>query len=202
MKKFTQAEDDFLKANYLNIPAKRLSVLLGRPESSARQRILLLGLKVPAEIVAKFKIASQFKKGQTPKNKGKPMPKEMYQKCFATMFKKGQIPHNSKKDWEEVIRLDKTGKKYWMIKLPNERKLKYKHVWIWQTNKGKIKKGYNVVFKDGDSLNCNLKNLECISNAELMERNTIHRFPKELKQVIKLQNKIKRKINEQSKTST
>jgi hypothetical protein len=52
-----------------------------------------------------------------------------------------------------------------------------------------------VVFKDGNQLNCIIENLECISNAELMQRNTIHRFPAELKSTIRLVNKLKRNIN-------
>lgn len=140
--------------------------------------------------------SSRFSPGTIPPNKGKKMKPAVYERCKATMFKKGQLPHNSYKDWQQVLRKDKTGKSYWLIKLPNERKLKHKHVWLWKKHNGEVPKGYNVVFKNGDTTNCVIENLECISNTELMQRNTIHRFPAELKSTIRLVNKLKKAINE------
>jgi len=48
---------------------------------------------------AKFRYA----KGREPENKGKPMSKELYDKCKATMFKKGNEPHNTCYDGHERI---------------------------------------------------------------------------------------------------
>jgi|LakMenEpi03Aug12_release.lakeMendotaPanAssembly.Ray.scaffolds.fasta_scaffold609731_1 actin-related protein len=180
--------------------------ILNRSYCSVSNQAFLMGLKKSndfmkmelekqAERLKIVGVAGRYKKGREPENKGKQMPKELYEKVKRTMFKKGQIPHNSYNDWNEVLRTDKTGKKYWLIKLPNERKLKPKHIWLWETKNGKVEKGFNVVFKDGNQLNCIIENLECISNAELMQRNTIHRFPAELKSTIRLVNKLKRNIN-------
>jgi hypothetical protein len=137
----------------------------------------------------------RFTKGSIPSNKGKKMSDEVYEKVKNTMFKKSKVPHNAYQVWHEVLRKDKCGKDYWMIKLPGEKKLKYKHIWLYECKYGKVKKGFNVAFIDGNSLNCTIENLECISNADLMRRNTIHRFPKELKSTIRLVNKLKRTIN-------
>lgn len=181
--------------------------ILNRSYSSVSNQAFLMGLKKSdaflkmelerqAERLKTSGAAYRYPKGNVPINKGKQMSNEVYEKVKHTMFKKGQMPHNSYKDWDEVLRTDKTGKQYWMIKLPTERKLKPKHIWLWETKNGKVHKGFNVVFKDGNQLNCILENLECISNAELMQRNTIHRFPAELKSTIRLVNKLKRTINE------
>lgn len=202
MKKFTQQEDDFLRANYLAIPTKRMSTMLGRSESSARQRLHLLGLQVPPAIVDGFKKNSQFKKGQIPKNKGKPMSADLYNKVKATMFKKGNQPHNTAAANGVIsIRKDKTGRLYKYIRVALGKWELY-HRFIWEQANGSIPEGMMVAFKDGDTMNCTLENLEVITMAENMARNTIQRFPTELKQVIQLNHKLKRKINEQSKAST
>lgn len=46
------------------------------------------------------------------------------------------------------------------------------HRYIWEQAYGKVLKGHKVVFKDGDTLNCSLENLECISDRELRLRNS------------------------------
>lgn len=180
--------------------------LLNRSYCSVSNQAFLMGLKKSdsfmkmelekqAERLRVVGLSGRYKKGREPENKGKRMPIDVYERCKGTMFKKGQMPHNSYKDWTEVLRSDKSDKNYWLIKLPNERKLKPKHIWLWETKKGKIKNGFNVVFKDGNTTNCIIDNLECISDAELMKRNTIHRLPSELKSTIRLVKKLKRTIN-------
>ncbi|MEO5990386.1 MAG: hypothetical protein ABIP68_02025, partial [Ferruginibacter sp.] len=99
---YTKQEDDFLRANYLTIPTKRMSKLLQRSESSARQRLKLLGITIPREIIEKFRKESQFKKYHLPANKGKKM--EDYASSAAIerskkhRFKKGNLPPNTLHD--------------------------------------------------------------------------------------------------------
>jgi len=136
-------------------------------------------------------VKSRYQKGRKPENKGKPMPKEVYEKVKRTMFKKGHEPHNTNYDGHE--RLSKDG--YIEIRIRKGRYvLKHRHVWE-QAN-GKVPKGYIVVFKNRDPKNIVLENLELISREENMQRNTIHRFPTELKSTIRLVKKLKRTINE------
>lgn len=107
------------------------------------------------------------------------MSADAIERSKQTRFKKGNIPHNALEVGSEVIRVSK-GLSYYMIKVPNQSKLVYKHTWLWEQANGAVPKGFNIVFKNGNSLDCRLENLECISNAELMERNTIHQYPPEL----------------------
>lgn len=187
---YTETICKILNRSYRSVCSQ--SFFMGLKKSDA---FMKMELKKQAERLKVVGVKFRYEKGRTPENKGKKMPNNVYEKVKHTMFKKGQLPHNSYNDWAECLRTDKTGKRYWMIKLPNERKLKPKHIWLWETKNGKLEKGFNVVFKDGNQLNCIIENLECISNAELMQRNTIHRFPAELKSTIKLVNKLKRTIN-------
>lgn len=203
---FSEAEKLKLIELYPNNYTSHIAKIIGRSYSSILNHARKLGLQKTSEFL-KFKKEEQIKylkdsstrhryaKGKIPANKGKKMSAEQYEKCKKTMFKKGNIPHNAKDVYEEVLRSDKNGFSYWMIKLPGEKKLRYKHIWLWESTYGKVEKGYNVVFKDKNSLNCTLENLEYICDAQLMFRNTIHRFPEELKSTIRLVAKLKKQIH-------
>ncbi len=45
------------------------------------------------------------------------------------------------------------------------------HRWVWTLQYGEIPPGHVVRFKDGDTLNCDIENLEVLSLAEHMRRN-------------------------------
>lgn len=134
---------------------------------------------------------SQFKPGNISHNKGKKMPDEVYDKCKNTMFKKGSKPHNSKYDGYERINVDG----YAEVRVKKGVFI-LKHRLIYEQHYGSIPKGMYVIFKDKNKLNFEIDNLELISKKEHMQRNTIQRFPKELKEIMFINSKLKRKINE------
>jgi hypothetical protein len=111
-----------------------------------------------------------FKKGQTSPNKGKKMTKEVYQKAQTTMFKKGDLPHNTKHDGYISIRSDTKGKKYKYIRIRKGKWVQL-HRYVWEQQKGPIPKGMIIIFKDKDSMNCDINNLQMISRAENARRN-------------------------------
>ena len=143
-------------------------------------------------------IAHRFKKGHKPYNKGTKMNADLYEKCKPTMFKKGNRPHNWKPDGSIVERADKTGKIYLYYKVKDSHWILYHHK-IWKDAHGDVPNGCVIRFKDGNSLNCVIENLEIISMIDNMEKNTIQRFPSELQQVIKLKSKLIKKINKNGK---
>lgn len=201
MKFFTEQEDSFLKENYRTIPAKRMAKMLGRSEGTARQRMKLLGIKVPKNIIEKFKRESQFTKGHEPLNKGVPMREWMSKDSLArsakTRFKKGQRVHNEKWDQAIVIRHNhkergEPGYKWIRVSKANWRAY---HVYVWEKAHGSIPNGMIVVFKDRNTMNCNIENLELISREENMRRNTIHRYPPELKFAIRTLKKLNKIIH-------
>ena len=202
MRFFTKQEDNFLKRNYKKIPAKRMSVMLNRTESTARQRMKLLGIIVPPEIVEKFRKKSQFKKGQEPPNKGKKwseyMSREGMRNSRKTTFKKGQRTHNEKHDFDITVRNDKTKTQYLFIRVA-------KGKWVpllrynWEKVNGPIPKGMNLIHADGDRMNCRASNGLLLTNAELMQRNTYHRYPKEIATAIQLSGALTRQINKHLK---
>ena len=76
----------------------------------------------------------------------------------------------------------------------SEGKWEFYHRYKWVQVHGPIQSGYNVVFKDGNTLNCDISNLECISNAELALRNSIHNLPENVKDLIYLKSSLKKAI--------
>jgi hypothetical protein len=136
----------------------------------------------------------RFKKGQEPKNKGQKMPIDMYERLKPTMFKKGQQPKNTKKEGEISIRYDKLNKPYQWIKAGS--KMVPLHTIVWKKEHGALPDGYNIVFKNGNTLDARIENLTCMTNAELMLRNSIQRYPNELVQTIKMLSKLNKIIYE------
>jgi hypothetical protein len=161
-----------------------------------------LGLKKSAEFLKmeltrqadRLKVAGKafhFQPGHESHNKGQKMSKELYEKCSKTMFKSGNEPHNTKYDGYERTTVDG----YIEVRI-KKGVFKLKHRLIYEQNYGQIPKKMYVIFKDKNKLNFDINNLELISLKEHMVRNSIQRFPKELKQLIHLNQKLKKLTNE------
>lgn len=169
--KFTPEEDKFLFENYLTIPAKRMSKILGRSESGARQRMKLLGIEIPAELTESFKKAGQIKPGSIPPNKGKKQTDYMTPEAIArtakTRFKKGNEPHNTKHDGYERITQDG----YIEIRV-RKGVFKLKHRLEWEKVNGPIPDGYILVCKGQDIKDTDPANWEPITMQENMNRNS------------------------------
>jgi hypothetical protein len=149
---------------------------------------------------------TQLKKGHVPFTKGKKQSDyckgKSLERNMATRWKKGNKPCNTKFDGAVTVRHFWTVSPggvipYKMIRI-SEGKWESLHRYLWEQANGKIPSGYNVVFKDGNTLNCVIENLECISNAELMRKNSYRQYPRELQELIETRNKLVKtiKINE------
>ena len=115
------------------------------------------------------------------------------------MFKKGNKPHNTKPIGTINIRADKTGRLYQYIKIKDSHwELLQRQVWT-QAN-GEIPKGTVVNFIDGNFMNCELSNLQLKTRGEMAIMNSIHRYPAEVRDLIKLTNKLKSKTNGKQQT--
>jgi hypothetical protein len=133
----------------------------------------------------------RYKPGSISHNKGKKMPSDIYQKCSKTMFKKGTTPHNTKFDGYERTTVDG----YVEVRI-KQGIFKLKHRLVYEAAYGAIPKNMYVIFKDKNKLNFDIDNLELVSRKEHMIRNSIQRFSKELKEIMFINSKLKRKINE------
>jgi len=212
-KNWTSSEDAIIIDRYPTEDTREMATLLDRTYSMVLNRAFTLGIKKTKEYmqkngyrVQKFGVSTQFVKGHKPDNKGKKqteyMSPEAIDKTKVSRFKKGQKPHNAKPNYYESIRKDKNGHDYIYIKDPNYKVMVGKHVYIWELHHGKVPAGHNIIFKDNDTKNCVIENLDCISNAENMKRNSLHNYPNEIKELTHLKAAINRQINKHSKTKT
>jgi len=145
-------------------------------------------------------IASRFKQGLIPENKGKKqtefMSPEAIERTKATRFKKGDIPRNIKQTGYERI-----DSKDGYIYIKTEDGFKLKHRVVWEQHHGTIPPGHNIQFKDGNILNCTIENLYMISRSEqLRQENSMYaRYPIDVQLAIKAKGALNRQINKLTK---
>lgn len=196
---WTTAEESRLRSLYAATPMSQLIEMLGRPKSAIYGKAKELGLKRSAEFLASEHsgrlrrddnpgVATRFQKGHGTWNKGQPFAAGG--RSTETQFTSGRLPHNHVPIGTEVLASDG----YLKIKVAEPNKWEWTHRRNWQAVHGAIPKGMVLVFKSADHTNCNVDNLELITRRELMNRNTIQRFPPELKQTIRLLGKLRRTI--------
>jgi hypothetical protein len=174
MKRFKPEEKQFILDHYLSLPLRQIDILLGRSFGVTRNAIINRGLSLPQKTAYRNKCFKVFQKGHVLKNE----------------------PHNKRKS-TEIKQWSKKGKPILMILTP-DRKIPLQR-FIWEREFGPIPKGYNIIFKDRNPLNCNLDNLDLVSNSELMIRNSALRFGPELFRIIQLRGALNRQINKKLK---
>ncbi len=184
---------------------------VGRSEKSCYTKAKQLGLKKTPEYLASPAACrlrrgdntgaeTRFKPGNIAWNKGM---KGLQIGGKATQFKPGHRGGKALERYQPIgtERISKDGYLERKINddMPLQKRWRAVHLVLWEEANGPVPKGHAVVFKDGDKSNITLDNLELISRAELMRRNTYHRYGKEIAQAIQLKGAITRKINRMEK---
>ena len=198
-KPLTPQDEQKIKDEYLSKPTKGLADEIGISYGRVMRFLHKNGLSIPKELIEERKQAGRMKKGNTPFNKGKKqieyMSEEAIARTLKTRFKKGQRPHNTNKQGDGAIsvRKDSDGTCYKYIRVSlNRWELYHRH--LWESEHGEIPKGRIVVFKDGNSMNVTLDNLELITRAENMYRNSRHGYPAEVIPSLLLVNQINKTL--------
>tara|TARA_R110000824_G_scaffold396713_1_gene598656 strand:- start:2 stop:613 length:612 start_codon:yes stop_codon:yes gene_type:complete len=160
-----------------------------RSRKSVSLKAFVMGVKYLGDVKG-------YKKGSIPMNKGKKMSAELYAKCSRTYFQKGRLPHNTKSELSLSHRKDKFGKYYWFIRI-SKAVWKPLHRIIYENVHGvKLGKEDCIRFRDGDTNNIHPDNLVYLTVQDNMNMNNPYlHYPAEVVKVIKLNNKLKRKIN-------
>ena len=202
--KWTPEEVGFLVQAYPSGKTQDIAAALRKPLSSVYYKAnKVLGLKKGTDFLqsslsgrvspetCKRGVAHRFRKGQPNPMKGKRRPGRCGE---ATRFKKGQRPFNWVPVGSERISSDGIRQRKVSDTGFPPRDWQSMHSLIWIKANGPIPPGHLVAFRDGDRANIVLENLELVSRGELMLRNTIHRYPAELKDAIRLIGKVGRTI--------
>jgi hypothetical protein len=137
-----------------------------RQQDAIMQKARKLGLKYEGPL------RGGYQKGHTPQNKGKRMPDEIKARIAHTFFKKGHVPKSTKPPGHSGIsvRKDKRGVPYKWIRVAQGEWMPLAHH-TWLNFMGPIPPGHVVRHRDGDTLNCDIKNLELISKGQNLQRN-------------------------------
>lgn len=193
-KHYTKEDDELLRRLYPTMRAAELGEMIGRSDKSVIGRANKLGLKKDRDFVIECSKAGQFKKGQTPPNKGKKwedyLSKEQQERSRSTLFGKGHIPHNHVPVGTEV----KTTDGYWKVKVGEPKEWKFKHIMLWEEHHGAVPEGMFVYFKDRNRDNVTIENLAITNRADHGYR-TMQNRPMELKQLYQLKGALRRQLN-------
>lgn len=201
---WTIDEEAELRRRYADEETSQIALDLGRPIDRVYAKAAALGLHKSAAFMAECLQkcgqqraeagrATQFQPGMTPWNKGqKGLPSTGRMK--ETQFRKGNKPHTWVPVGTEQVRDGYLWRK--VTDFGGRHDWKQVHVMLWEEHNGPIQDGLILCFKDGNKRNIVMDNLELITRAERMRRNTIHRYPPELKDAIRVVGKLKRTIRE------
>lgn len=202
---WTDKQLEQLRERYPHEQTELIAAAVGHPVTSTYGMAAKLGLKKSAEYLASpaaGRLASganvgsahRFEPGQTPWNKGAKFSPGG--RCAETQFKPGQRPHTWKPIGSE--RTNRDGylqRKMTDTGYPPDDWVGV-HILTWEKHHGPVPAKHAVVFRDGDKANIEIDNLECISRADLMRRNSVHNLPKELAELVQLRGALNRQINQ------
>lgn len=209
---WTAADLRALRKRYPNEPTAGIARDLGRTATTVYQKANVLGLRKSAAFLAspasgrtngRQGVGTRFVKGQVPPNKGLRRPGWRAGRMAETFFKKGERSGIAVKLWKPICteRVSKDG--YREVKVNNDLPLQARwravHLVEWEKVNGRIPKGHALVFVNGDKTDIRLDNLQLLTRADLMRRNTYHRYPQPIPQMIQLRGALNRKINRRTR---
>ena len=204
-KRWKQSEIEIVRTRYADTSASALAKELGRPVFSVYNLAEKLGISKSPEYLASPAACRlrrgdgvgknhRFKPGTVPPNKGLRRPGYAPGRMAETQFKPGASLNKMALGSTRLI----DGYLYRKIseipKVPSARNWRLEHYLVWEAVNGPVPEGHALVFRDRDRSNIALENLELITRAELARRNSIHQLPEDLKEVIRLNSQIKRRI--------
>lgn len=152
----------------------------------------------------------RFQKGHTPANKGLRRPGWAPGRMAETQFKKGEMRGATQHNYVPIgtLRISKDG--YLERKVTDDHPVPARrwvavHRLVWIDANGPVPDGHIVRFKAGMKTSeleeVTLDKLECISKADNMKRNTLHRYPKEIAKLIQLRGALTRQIHKKEKAA-
>jgi len=201
---WTHAEEAVLAECYPHLPTDLLAEALHRSTKQAYAKAAAMGLAKTEDYLrtAGGRLqpgdgeATRFPKGNAPWNKGM---KGLDIGGHATRFQKGQLSGQAQKNYKPIgsERLSRDG--YLQRKIhdgqPAQSRWRGVHLLLWEATHGPIPESHAVVFKNGNKQDIRLDNLELVTRGQLMARNTLHNYPKEIALAIQLRGAINRQIN-------
>jgi hypothetical protein len=203
---WTPDEEAELARDYPDTDTDALARRFGTSRDVIYRKAHLIGLHKSAEFQAAQHAANaeklrrtgrvyRFPKGNRSWNTGL-KGVDMGGRSHETRFKPGQKSVN----WKPVGSLRTNSDGYLQRKVQDTgyppADWKMLHVLLWEEHHGPVPPKHYVIFRDKDRTRVEIENLECISQAEHARRNRGHHYPPELKEAIRLRNKLRKTIEE------
>lgn len=219
MKRFWSPDDlSWLRVMYGELSAAECAAVLGRSVKSVQQKVTELRLQKSREWIAERSRQrtsvdprcqrTQFRAGLVPWNKGTTF--RAGGRSAETRFKAGRQPEENANYLPiGALRISKDGALERKVSddpnvYPARRWVSVARL-VWESAHGPIPAGHAVVFRPGMKTtveaDITLDRLELVSRADLMARNTIHRYPDDLKAAIRTVGRLRRVIAEQEKAA-
>lgn len=220
---WTRREDAIIRRRYPSQPTAVIAREIDRSTRAVYVRARQLGVAKSAAYLSgvqsgRFRRGSQhvgsaywFPKGHTPANKGVKRGKGWAPgRMRDGQFKPGVRLGVAAKNWRPVGTILPDSDGYLRIKVREAQRGEATgygnvRVWpmlqrhVWEQAHGPIPPGHTVCFIDGDRTHCTLDNLELVSRADLLARNSVHRLPKPLASAIQLLGALTRQIRKRSR---
>lgn len=218
---WTQVEIAAMRQDYPDTPTPVLARRLGRSLSSVYGKAGGLGLVKSVAFMASQNsgriqrgrtdprmVSTQFPKGHVPFNKGLRRPGWAPGRMAETQFKKGEMSGAAQHNY---VSIGSTRIVYGNLekKITDDpgiypaARWRPVHRLVWEAAHGPMPKGHILVFKPGmhttAEAEITLDRIECITRAENMRRNTIHRYPKDVVRTVQQMNWLQRRIRKTEK---
>ncbi len=213
-RKWGESEIARLIEIYPNTPTRLVAEEIGRSIGQVYQKSTSLGIKKSAEYLASEHAcrlrrgnnvcaAYRIQPGDVPWNKGIKFDSggRSHETRFKPGFRGGKAAELYQPIGTERISKDGYIERKVNDDMPLQKRWRGVHLVAWEEINGPVPKGYAVTFKDGNKQNTALSNLELLSRADLMRRNTYHNYPKEVALLIQLRGAVSRQINKREKES-
>ncbi len=191
---WTEEQDQYLREHYPDELTTKVCEALGMGKQQVYRRAQILDIRKSLKFneAYNFKEATQFVTGKAPWNKG--LSYQAMGNSPHYQFKPGRRSHNHKPIG--YVRLTKDG--YEEVKVRDTGTTRNDYVRrqriIWEEANGPIPDGNVIVFISGDKTDFRIENLEMLTRQELVQKNSINRFSPELREMIHLVAKVKRRI--------
>lgn len=207
-----ECEEEFLRQNYADSLTVDLAQVLGMTIKRILAKANAMGLRKTTELIAATarertsrpghgSHKTRIQPGQAPWNKGTNFVSGG--RSAETRFKPGNRPST----WVPVgsYRIVEGNLERKVNDLPGPNTVRWKPVarLVWEAAHGPIPPGHAVVFKPGrkttDAALITLDALELLTREQLMQRNTIHRYPPEFADLARLKGQLMKAINHRTK---
>lgn len=207
---WTDRERDELRRAYPTTQCRDVAAKLGRSESAVYSQANAMGLSKADGYAAELgrigaqhpsAIEKRFKPGLTPWNKGTHYVAggRSAETRFRPGNRSGRATELHKPIGSERVSKDGYLERKINDDMPLHKRWRAVHLIEWEAANGPLPAGHALTFRDGNKQNTSLDNLELVSRADLMRRNTRHNLPPEINELISLRAALVRKINNRTK---